>query len=66
MFLLLILIITFSECCDSDIPILVDFILFIIIILYILYLLFINHNSSVNNISDNNIEFIIINNDNIQ
>ena len=66
MIILVILIIVFSECCDNNIPIIIDFIIFFLIILRMLHLLFINQYTPINYISENNIDIIIIDTDNIQ
>ena len=60
------LIIAFTESCDNDIPIIINFILFLLIVLYTLYLLFINHYTSINSSSDDDIELTIINTNIIQ
>ena len=59
------LIIAFTESCDNDIPLIINFILFLLIVLYTIYLLFINHYTT-NTISDDETELTIINTDIIE
>ena len=59
MIMLIISIIIFSECCDNNISIIIDFMIFSLIILRIIYLFFDHRYNHINYNDNDNIIFII-------